>query len=272
MKSMEGSIILITGSTDGIGYITALRLSEMNAHVLVHGRNNEKVIKVVNALKEKSGNQNIDGFVADLAGLAEVRKLAGEIKEKFPRIDILINNAGVGFAGDRYSKDGFELRFAVNYLAPFLLSSLLMPLLEASANSRIVNVASGGQSPVDLNDLMLENKFNGTEAYCRSKLALVMFTMEIAKRMNKDRITANSLHPGTYLDTNMVRMAGISPLGKPESGAEAVVSLAISPTLKGVTGKFYNVKTEARAHSQAYDEAFRKKLWDKTLELTNAHQ
>jgi NAD(P)-dependent dehydrogenase (short-subunit alcohol dehydrogenase family) len=269
MKEIKNQIILITGSTDGIGKLTALDLAKKGANVLVHGRNKEKVNKVVDEIKSKSGNEKIKGFTADLSSLNEVRKFAEDLKKEYQVIDVLINNAGVGFADERYSKDGYELRFAVNYLAPFLLTHLLLPELKKAAPSRIVNVSSAGQSPVNFNDIMSEKNFNATQAYCQSKLALIMFTIDLAEKLKTENITVNSLHPGTYLDTNMVRRSNINPWGKPETGADAEVYLAASPELNDVTGKYFNVKSEARADSQAYDEKARKRLWDLSLELTN---
>lgn len=267
-RQVKDLIILITGSTDGIGRLAALKLAGKNATLLTHGRDRDKVRTVSEAIKKESGNNNIFGFTADLASLSEVRQFASDVSENFPKIDILINNAGVGFADKRYSKDGFELRFAVNYLAVFLLTTLLLPALDHPEPSRIVNVSSAGQHPLDFDDIMMERDFNPGKAYGQSKLALIMYTFELAKRLVNTNITVNSLHPGTYLDTNMVRRAGITPWNKPETGAEAEVFLAISDKLEGVTGKYFNVKTESKTNSQAYDEGAREKLWEISLELT----
>jgi NAD(P)-dependent dehydrogenase (short-subunit alcohol dehydrogenase family) len=268
MKEIKDQIMLVTGSTDGIGKLTALQLAKQNAHILVHGRNEEKVNKVINELQTISGNKKIEGVTADFSSLNEVRKFAEDIKSEYKVIDVLINNAGVGFADGRYSKDGYELRFAVNYLAPFLLTHLLIPELKKAAPSRIVNVSSAGQSPVNFDDIMLEKNFNSTQAYCQSKLALIMFTIDLAEKLKDENITVNSLHPGTYLDTNMVRNANINPWGKPETGADAEVYLAASPELNHVTGKYFNIKSEAKADPQAYDKNARKRLWDLSVELT----
>ena len=268
MKEIKNQTIIVTGSTDGIGKLTALQLAKLQAQVLVHGRDKEKVNKVVDEIKTKSGNEKINGFTADFSSLNEVRKLADDLKKEYQAIDVLINNAGVGFADERISKDGYELRFAVNYLAPFLLTYLLLPELKKDAPSRIVNVSSAGQSPINFNDIMMEKSFNATQAYCQSKLALIMFTIDLAEKLKDENITVNSLHPGTYLDTNMVRRSSINPWGKPETGADAEVYLATSPELNNVTGKYFNVKSEARADSQAYDEKARKRLWELSLGLT----
>lgn len=269
MKSIKDQKILITGATDGIGKLTAEKLASQEAHIIVHGRNKEKADKVADEIKTKSGNSRVDVLTADLSSLKEVRKLAGEILAKYDSLDVLINNAGVGFADERYSMDGYELRFAVNYLAPFLLTHLLIPMLKTAAPSRIVNVSSAGQNPINFDDIMLEKHFNPTEAYCQSKLALIMFTIDLSEKLKDDNITVNSLHPGTYLDTNMVRNSNITPLGKPETGADAEIYLATSEKLKDVSGKYFNVKSESKALSQAYDKQARKRLWELSIELTH---
>jgi NAD(P)-dependent dehydrogenase (short-subunit alcohol dehydrogenase family) len=197
----------------------------------------------------------------------QVRGLAEEVLAGNPGLDVLINNAGVGTADTGLSADGYELRFAVNYLAPFLLTHLLLPGLKKNAPARIVNVSSAGQHPFDFDDVMLENGFDGMRAYCQSKLALIMFTIDLAGRVKPDQITVNCLHPGTYLDTNMVRRAGITPWGEPQGGADAEVFLAVSPDVEDITGKYFNVKAEARADAQAYDENARKKLRELSLQL-----
>ncbi len=274
MKPVNEQTILITGSTDGIGKLAALRLARNGARVLVHGRNKEKVVRVAREIKESissgeasAAKTKIEGLTADFSSLAEVRRLADEVVEKYPRLDVLINNAGVGYTDPRYSKDGHELRFAVNYLAPFLLTQLLLPVLKNTTPTRIVNVSSAGQHPINFDDIMLEKNFDSTTAYSQSKLALIMFTFELAEKLQAENITVNCLHPGTYLDTKMVRDAGISPMGKPEKGAEAEVFLAVSESLEGVTGKYFNVMAEARANAQAYDKQARERLWELSMDL-----
>jgi NAD(P)-dependent dehydrogenase (short-subunit alcohol dehydrogenase family) len=259
---MKEKVFFITGATDGLGKLVAIDLARQykDATILIHGRNKEKLEKSLIEVKRVSGNPNIESWLADFSSMDEVRGIAEEILSKHPAIEILINNAGAGFAAPHYGKDGTEMRFAVNYLAPFLLTRLLLPALKKGNKSRIVNVASAGQSAIHFDDIMLENKFDAITAYTQSKLALVMFSIDLAAEMLPDHITVNSLHPGTYLDTGMVREAGISPQGTTQSGADAIVYLAVSPDLKDVTGKYFNVKKESRAHAQAYDSAVRKKL------------
>lgn len=272
MKPIKDQSIFITGSTDGIGKLAAWHLAKEGAHLLIHGRNKKKVSDVVHEIIEGTGNKDVEGFTADLSSLDEVRELAGEVLAKYDKLDVLINNAGVGFADERFSKDGYELRFVVNYLAPFLLTHLLLPALRNAAPSRIVNVSSAGQSAINFEDVMLEKNFDSNHAYAQSKLALIMFTIDLAERLKNENITVNSLHPGTYLDTNMVRRAGIAPMGKPETGSDAEIFLAVFPELERVTGKYFNGRFESRAHQQAYDENARKKLEELSLKLTGLLQ
>lgn len=269
MKPIDQQKILITGATDGIGKRTALLLAGRKAHVLIHGRNRDKLARAVAELKEASANENIEGFAADLSSLAEVRGLAEQVLAQHPELDVLINNAGVGSADEGLSKEGYELRFAVNYLAPFLLTRLLLPGLKRAAPARIVNVASAGQHPIDFDDVMLEKGHSGSRAYSQSKLALIMFTIDLAAELKDDHITVNSLHPGTYLDTNMVRRAGVTPWGDAQSGAQAEVFLALSPDLSETTGRYFNQQTQARADAQAYDATARNRLRELSFELTD---
>ncbi len=269
---MNNQTIFITGATDGVGKLVAINLAKQGGNLLLHGRNKEKLDKVASEIKSTTDNQNVESFVADFSSMQEVRQLAKNILSKHDRIDILINNAGAGFAAPRYGKDGTELRLAVNYLAPFLLTNLLLPALKKAAPSRIVNVSSIGQFPVNFDDIMMENNFDGVNAYRQSKLALIMFTFDLAEELKNDKVTVNTLHPGTYLDTNMVRDANIKPLGTAESGADAEIFLATSPGLKNVSGKYFNVKREAKANPQAFDVNARKRLRELSLQLTGLQE
>jgi NAD(P)-dependent dehydrogenase (short-subunit alcohol dehydrogenase family) len=198
------------------------------------------------------------------------RRLAAAVRQTTDRLDILINNAGIGTAGGtrQESADGFELRFAVNYLAGFLLTSLLLPLIKASAPARIVNVSSGGQQPIDFADVMLTRGYSGARAYCQSKLAQILFTIDLAEELRGAGVTVTCLHPATYMDTAMVRRAGIAPLSTVAEGAEAILNLATSPALAGRSGLYFNGLREARAQAQAYDAEARRRLRAISLELT----
>jgi NAD(P)-dependent dehydrogenase (short-subunit alcohol dehydrogenase family) len=268
LTKLTGKTVLITGSTDGVGRLVARRLGEAGARVLVHGRDAARGAQVVSDIEHAGGEATF--FRADLASLAEVRRLAAAVQDETDRLDILVNNAGIGTAGGvrQESADGFELRFAVNYLAGFLLTSLLLPLLRASAPARIVNVSSAGQQAIDFADLMLTHGYSGARAYCQSKLAQVMLTFDLAEKLAGTGVTATSLHPATYMDTTMVRRAGVTPVSTVEQGADAILNLAISPALKGQSGLYFHGLREARAHSQAYDVEARQCLWAISLKLT----
>jgi NAD(P)-dependent dehydrogenase (short-subunit alcohol dehydrogenase family) len=257
--------ILITGATDGLGRALAGSLAPTGATLLLHGRDDGRGLETVGELRAGSGNEDIHWYRADLASLDEVRALAAEILAERERLDVLVNNAGIGTAepggGDRIeSRDGFELRFAVNYLAGFLLTRLLLPLIARSAPARVVNVSSAGQAPIDFGDVMLEQSYSGIQAYCQSKLAQVMLAFDLAEELEPAAVTANALHPGTYMPTKMVRAAGVSPVAPLEQGVDAVRRLAVDPELERVTGRYFDGREESRAHPQAYDREPRRRL------------
>jgi NAD(P)-dependent dehydrogenase (short-subunit alcohol dehydrogenase family) len=268
MVDLTGKTALVTGSTDGVGRMVATRLGLMGARVLVHGRDAERGACVVTEITGGGGTATF--FPADLADLAEVRRLASAVRQATDRLDILINNAGIGTAGGvrETSADGFELCFAVNYVAGFLLTSLLLPLIKASAPARIVNVSSGGQQPIDFTDVMLTRGYSGARAYCQSKLAQILFTIDLAAALDGTGVTVTCLHPATYMDTAMVRRAGVMPVSTVEEGAEAILNLAASPALEGRTGLYFNRLHEARAQAQAYDAEARRRPRAISLELT----
>jgi NAD(P)-dependent dehydrogenase (short-subunit alcohol dehydrogenase family) len=269
MTGLNGKTALVTGSTDGVGRLVAKRLGAAGARVLVHGRNRERGERVVAEIEE-GGTAAF--LAADFASLPEVRRLAEAGRQTTDRLDILINNAGIGTGGAgaprQTSQDGHELRFAVNYLAGFLLTRLLLPLIRNSAPARIVNVASAGQQAIDSSDLMLTRGYSGTRAYCQSKLAQIMFTIDLADEFRGSGITVNALHPATYMDTTMVRAAGITPWSTVEEGAEAILNLATSPALEGRSGLYFNGLREARADGQAYDAEVRQRLKAISLQLS----
>lgn len=257
--------MLVTGATSGLGRALARELAARGAAVLLHGRDAAKGEETLRAIREATGSERLRFYRADLASLAQVRALAEQVLAEQERLDVLVNNAGVGASwrgrGRReLSEDGYELRFAVNYLAPFLLTRLLQPLLVRSAPARIVNVASAGQAAIDLDDLMLERDYSDVEAYCRSKLALVMLTFDLAEELRGRGVTANCLHPGTFMPTKMVLEAGVRPVDSLETGVQATLRLVLAPELEGVTGRYFERTREARAHPQAYDREVRRRL------------
>lgn len=270
MNGMKGRTVLVTGSTDGIGKRTAHDLAAIGATVLLHGRNASKGAAAAEEIARSTGTDRPRYINADLSSLSEVRRMAAELQDV--DIDVLINNAGIGTgppgAEREESRDGYELRMAVNYLAPFLLTHLLLPNLRSSAPSRIVNVASLGQSRVDLDDLMMERGYERWDAYGQSKLALIMFTMELASRLEGSGVTVNAVHPGTMLDTKMVRETASPPRGDVQEGADSLTFLAASPRLEGVTGRFFDRQREERADRQAYDAGARRELYRRSVALT----
>jgi NAD(P)-dependent dehydrogenase (short-subunit alcohol dehydrogenase family) len=269
ITGLNGKTALVTGSTDGVGRLVARRLGQAGARVLVHGRNRERGEAAVAEIEQAGGAAVF--LAADFASLREVRRLAEAVRQRTERLDILINNAGIGTGGPdaprQTSADGHELRFAVNYLAGFLLTRLLLPLIRNAAPARIVNVASAGQQALDFSDLMLTRGYSGTRAYCQSKLAQIMFTIDLAEELRGAGITVNALHPATYMDTAMVRAAGITPRSKVEEGARAILNLAVSPALEGRSGLYFNGLREAQAYRQAHDRKAREHLKALSLEL-----
>jgi NAD(P)-dependent dehydrogenase (short-subunit alcohol dehydrogenase family) len=270
VTEQTGKTALVTGSTDGVGRMVAKRLGEAGARVLLHGRDQERGNRGVADILRSGGTAEF--LAADLGSLAEVRRLAETVRERTDRLDILINNAGIGTAGAarQISADGHELRFAVNYLAGFLLTRLLLPVIRQSAPARIVNVASAGQQPLDFADVMLMRGYSGARAYCQSKLAQIMFTIDLADELAGTGVAVNALHPATYMNTTMVRRAGVTPISSVEQGAEAILNLAASSDLAGCSGRYFNGLREARADAQAYDAPARQRLRAISLELTGA--
>jgi NAD(P)-dependent dehydrogenase (short-subunit alcohol dehydrogenase family) len=269
---LPGATVLITGSTDGVGRLVARRLAATGARVLVHGRSDGKGHDTLAEIRRETPAARVEYYRADLASLDDVRRLTDEVASAHDRLDILINNAGIGFGppGGRreISLDGHELRFAVNYLAPFLLTHRLLPTLRRSVPSRIVNVASIGQAPIDVDDVMLVRQYDGTRAYGQSKLALIMFTFDLAATLQGTGVTANAIHPATLMNTKMVEESGYPPHSTVEEGADAILHVATSPELEGLSGRFFDGQRETRAHAAAYDAHRRQRLRTLALELT----
>jgi NAD(P)-dependent dehydrogenase (short-subunit alcohol dehydrogenase family) len=271
--SIAEMTFLITGSTDGVGKIVAKELAAAGARVLLHGRSAEKGAAVQAEIRAATGSDRLDLEIADLASLAETRGLAERILARHRRLDVLINNAGIGFGprGSQHrqtSRDGHELRFAVNYLSHFLLTELLLPLLRRSAPARIVNVASAGQYPLDFTDLMLTREYDGRRAYRQSKLAQIMFTIDLARQLEGSGVTVNCLHPATFMNTRMVLESGSEPMSSVEEGGEAILHLATAPELETVSGRYFDGTRPARPNPQADDAAARAQLRQISLDLT----
>jgi NAD(P)-dependent dehydrogenase (short-subunit alcohol dehydrogenase family) len=266
-------IALITGATSGLGAAVARALAEQGWHVLVHGRDPERADAVAGEIQAAGGS--VDTYLADLSSLTQTRALAERVSSNQAAIHLLINNAGIGPGRPPYRKrilsaDGHELRFAVNYLAPALLAQLLVPNLKNGEAARIINVASAGQAPIDFADLRMDHHYSGTQAYYRSKLALVAFTFDLAAEHADSAITAitvNCLHPATLMNTHMVRQSWIPPMSSIATGVRAVMNLAVEPTGAAVTGRYFDGVGEARAHGAAYDPEIRSKLRAVTDEI-----
>jgi NAD(P)-dependent dehydrogenase (short-subunit alcohol dehydrogenase family) len=268
---MDGKTVLITGSTDGVGRYVASELAAGGAKVLIHGRDAARAKSLIEEIK-RAGHAEPTFYQADLSSLAGTRKLAEAVLADHKRLDVFVSNAGIGSQsggpGRKTSADGFELLFAVNYLSGFLLAYLLLPVLKAAAPSRIVNVASLGQHPVDFDDVMITRGYNGSRAYAQSKLSQIMFTIDLADELKGFGVTVNSLHPATYMNTTMVRAGGITPISTVEQGGEAILHLVSGDDVANKSGLFFNGMNEAKANPQAYDETARKRLRALSFELT----
>lgn len=268
--NISGKVVLLTGATDGIGLQAARKLARLGARLILHGRNAEKGQRVLDEITAESGQANHALMLADLGSLAEVRRMADEIGRSTAALHVLINNAGVIEPERRLSQDGFEATFAVNYLAPFLLTNLLLDLLVHSAPARIVNVTSTaylGAQGLDLDDLQMERGYDGRQAYARSKLAMILFNTVLAERLAGTGVTANCLHPGV-IDTKMLRTSYPDSRGAPpEQGGDNVVWLATNPELGEVNGGFFREQRQSRLAGAAQDAVTARRLWELSEEL-----
>jgi NAD(P)-dependent dehydrogenase (short-subunit alcohol dehydrogenase family) len=274
VRPLDEQTVLITGATDGLGRATARALARRGAAILVHGRSSARVQETARELRDENGDDRVLPYVADLASLAEVTRVAAEVEAAHDHLDVLINNAGIVAEERQLSPDGHELTFAVNYLSHFLLTELLLPLLRRAGSARIVNVASIGQSPLDFDDVMLERGYDGFTAYAQSKLAQVLFTVELAERLageGENGVTVNALHPATLMDTKMARETFGRAHSSVGEGVEALVRLAVSEDVEGVTGRYFDGLEESSAHPQAYDVEARRRLWGLSEALTRPH-
>ncbi|OAF20061.1 SDR family NAD(P)-dependent oxidoreductase [Bradyrhizobium neotropicale] len=267
---MNGKTVLITGSTDGVGRHVARRLAEDGAGVLIHGRDAARATTLIDEIVS-DGHVAPTFYQSDLSSLAGARALADAVTRDHRRLDVLVSNAGIGSQNGgpqrQESADGYELRFAVNYLSGFLLAHLLLPLLKTASPSRIVNVASLGQHPIDFDDVMITKGYSGSRAYAQSKLAQIMFTIDFAEEVKAMGVTVNALHPATYMNTTMVRAGGITPISTVEQGGAAILHLIQGDDVAARSGLFFNGMNEARANPQAYDAAARKRLRALSLKL-----
>ena len=274
---MTGKTVLITGGTGGIGKAAAIGLASMGARVGITGRDRVRAEAAAAEIARESGNPAVDVFVADMSSQAEVRRLAGEVLAAYPRLDVLLNNVG-GFWNHRHlTADGLEHTFALNHLAPFLLTNLLLERLTASAPARVVTVSSGAQSmgTIAFDDLMGEQEYSGSRAYNQSKLANVMFTYELAKRIEGTGVTATALHPGLTSTAFSAEdpalgwlVAILRPFMKsPKRGAETPIYLASSAEAEGVSGQYFANRKAKQSHKSSYDSAATARLWQVSADL-----
>lgn len=277
--SLTGKVCLVTGATSGIGEVTAREIARIGCRVVITARNEQKADDAVKKLRAESGSFEIDSLVADLSSQAEVRKLADQFKRENDRLDILINNAGAIYLRRSLSPDGIEMTLAVNHLAPFLLTNMLLDLLIKSAPSRIINVASNSHvgQEIDFSDLESRNGYRFMRVYGRSKLANVLFTYELSRRLAGKGVTVNALHPG-LVGTNMGANNGwlvkfFLPLFRlvsmsPDEGAETSIYLASSSEVEGVSGKYFYQKKQIPSSPNSYDEDIARQLWEVSAKMT----
>ena len=276
---MKDKICIITGTTSGIGKVTARELARMGATVVMICRNKDKGNILMNEIKAETGNQNVDLFVADLSSQKEVRRLADEIKVKYPVIDVLVNNAGAINENRTETVDGIETTFATNHLAPFLLTQLLLDNIKAAPKARIVNLASEAarMGKINFSDLSFKEGYTAMKSYCQSKLANILFTVMLSEQLKGTNITVNCMHPGVVNTGFGKELKGMtkfffstlsSLLRKPEKGAETSIWLASSSDVEGITGKYFQDKKELKMQKHYTDMATAKKLWDISAEMT----
>jgi NAD(P)-dependent dehydrogenase (short-subunit alcohol dehydrogenase family) len=269
MREISEQVILVTGATDGLGRGVAADLASRGATVLLHGRSPERLERTLAELRDETGSEKLRTYRADFASLAEVRAMAAEVAANEERLDALVNNAGIGFLPQReFSQDGVELVLQVDYLAGYLLTRELLPLIQASAPSRIVFVASAGQAPIDFDDPMMDRGYDAGRAYCQAKLAQINQTMEMAGRLDGD-VAVTALHPSTFMPTKILG-PGMDPRSTVQEGIDATVRLVVAPELDGVTGVYFNVQDEARAMDQAYDPDAQRRLRELSEQLVGA--
>jgi len=278
---MQGKVCMVTGATSGIGKATALGLAQMGATVVMVSRDRARGEAAQSEIKTKSGNNAVDLLIADLSSQQSIRQLAENFKRNYTQLHVLINNAGVFMLTRRETVDGLEMTFAVDYLAPFLLTNLLLDVLKASAPARIVNVSSESHEAgyIKMDDLQAKKGYRPMRVYGQAKLALVLFTYELARRLQGTGVTANCLHPG-FVATNfaqrdlwpiartaakLVLFFGISP----EEGAKTSIYLASSPDVEGITGKYFVKSIPKRSTSISYDESLQQQLWEESAKLVN---
>jgi retinol dehydrogenase 12 len=282
-KPLNGQVCLVTGATSGIGKVTAQALAGLGALVVIVGRNPAKTAAAVHQIKQQTGSATVESLLADLSSQSEIRRLAEQFKDRYQRLDVLVNDAGGMFFSRRESVDGIEMTFALNHLGYFLLTNLMLDVLKSSAPARIVNVASRSHvgATINFDDLQGRQHYGGMQAYGQSKLANLLFTYELARRLAAEGtmgVTVNALHPG-FVATNIgagnggwlggvvkrvINVGAISP----ERGAQTSIYLATSPEVKGVTGKYFVECKPVQSSAASYDQATARRLWEVSAQMT----
>ncbi len=280
-SSMHGKICMVTGANSGIGKATALALAQMGATVVMVCRDRARGEEARREITTKSRKNAVDLLLVDLSSQQSIRQLIGNFKQRYTHLHVLINNAGAAFTGRRETVDGLEMTFAVNYLAPFLLTNLLLDVLKASAPARIVNVSSNSHEAgyIAMDDLQAEQHYSNMRAYGQAKLAVVLFTYELARRLQGTGVTANCLHPGFVATHFGQRDVGpafrllVKVIGRfgtsPEKGAKTSIYLASSPEVEGVTGQYFVKSMPKRSAAISYDESLQRHLWEQSAKLVN---
>lgn len=257
--------ILITGSTDGIGKLTAVKLAQDGHTVYLHGRNQEKLLKTINEIKASSGNEEVYGFVADFSDLESVKQLAQQIKNRLTQLDVLINNAGIFKSSATYASNGYELRYMVNYLAPYVLTNELLPLIDSSSDGRIINLSSAAQSEISL-EVIKGKQYAGTnETYAQSKLALTMWSFYLALQCKG--VTVVAVNPGSLLNTKMVKEAYGQHWSPADKGANILCELALDDKHKKHSGEYFD--NDAGHYANAHPEAYNADVVEELIQFTN---
>jgi retinol dehydrogenase 12 len=283
-NDMQNKTVMVTGATNGIGFETARSLAAMGATLIGVGRNPQKCTEMAAQITPAAGNAKVEFLVADLSVQAQVRQLAETFKHKYNRLDVLVNNAGAFFARREESADGIEMTWALNHLNYFLLTDLLLDVLKASAPARIVNVSSAahsGAKGIHFEDVEFKQGYSGWSAYSHSKLANVLFTYELARRLAGTRITVNALHPGFVATGFGHNNGGLMRTGmnlvqkivakRPEQGAETSIYLASSPEVEGASGKYFDNKQAVKSSAASYDTDTAKRLWELSETMVHVH-
>jgi retinol dehydrogenase-12 len=286
-NTLQGKTILVTGATSGIGRVTAATLAKMGATVYCAGRDPQRTQETVAAIQKERQNAPVYGLLADLSSFQQIRNLADEVQRRTTRLDVLVNNAGALFLRRQLNQDGIELTFALNHLAYFLLTNLLLDLLKSTAlqagEARIVNVSSAAHrgERIHFDDLQFQHGYSGMRAYGQSKLANLLFTYELARRLADSGVTANALHPGfvasrfatnngLLVKTGMRLMHFVAL--SPEEGAQTSIYLASSPEVKGITGKYFVKRQPKRSDPTSYDEEAARRLWEISAQMVGLKQ